>query len=69
MDEATWYLDSDDSSPLGSPSTPPMLNGEWPCLPAADCCCTPVGTMGRLQEASLQGRPFLEPRSDPSAHN
>lgn len=33
MDEATWYLDSDDSSPLGSPSTPPMLNGEWPCLP------------------------------------
>lgn len=29
MDEATWYLDSDDSSPLGSPSTPPALNGEW----------------------------------------
>lgn len=28
MDEATWYLDSDDSSPLGSPSTPPTLNGE-----------------------------------------
>ncbi|XP_024902068.1 mitogen-activated protein kinase kinase kinase 11 [Pteropus alecto] len=27
MDEATWYLDSDDSSPLGSPSTPPTLNG------------------------------------------
>nr|XP_020762115.1 mitogen-activated protein kinase kinase kinase 11 [Odocoileus virginianus texanus] len=30
MDEATWYLDSDDSSPLGSPSTPPMLNGNLP---------------------------------------
>nr|XP_003419475.1 mitogen-activated protein kinase kinase kinase 11 [Loxodonta africana] len=30
MDEATWYLDSDDSSPLGSPSTPPMLNGNPP---------------------------------------
>ncbi|XP_014648642.1 PREDICTED: mitogen-activated protein kinase kinase kinase 11 [Ceratotherium simum simum] len=33
MDEATWYLDSDDSSPLGSPSTPPTLNGEWPVSP------------------------------------
>uniref|UniRef100_A0A8C9KJ78 mitogen-activated protein kinase kinase kinase n=1 Tax=Panthera tigris altaica TaxID=74533 RepID=A0A8C9KJ78_PANTA len=33
LDEATWYLDSDDSSSLGSPSTPPMLNGEWPFLP------------------------------------
>lgn len=30
MDEATWYLDSDDSSPLGSPSTPPALNGNPP---------------------------------------
>ncbi|XP_036851703.1 mitogen-activated protein kinase kinase kinase 11 isoform X2 [Manis javanica] len=30
VDEATWYLDSDDSSPLGSPSTPPMLNGDPP---------------------------------------
>ncbi|KAB0407446.1 hypothetical protein E2I00_007618, partial [Balaenoptera physalus] len=28
MDEATWYLDSDDSSPLGSPCTPPMLNAQ-----------------------------------------
>ncbi|XP_006771766.1 PREDICTED: mitogen-activated protein kinase kinase kinase 11 [Myotis davidii] len=36
MDEATWYLDSDDSSPLGSPSTPPALNGEWPCWPPED---------------------------------
>lgn len=36
MDEATWYLDSDDSSHLGSPSTPPTLNGEWPCLPQQD---------------------------------
>ncbi|XP_068922449.1 mitogen-activated protein kinase kinase kinase 11 isoform X2 [Petaurus breviceps papuanus] len=26
MDETTWYLDSNDSSPLGSPSTPPTLN-------------------------------------------
>lgn len=33
MDEATWYLDSDDSSPLGSPSTPPMLNGSLPAEP------------------------------------
>ncbi|XP_021564721.1 mitogen-activated protein kinase kinase kinase 11 [Carlito syrichta] len=30
MDEATWYLDSDDSSPLGSLSTPPTLNGNPP---------------------------------------
>lgn len=30
MDEATWYLDSEDSSPLGSPSTPPALNGNPP---------------------------------------
>ncbi|ELK13342.1 Mitogen-activated protein kinase kinase kinase 11 [Pteropus alecto] len=29
MDEATWYLDSDDSSPLGSPSTPPTLNAGY----------------------------------------
>lgn len=29
MEEATWYLD-DDSSPLGSPSTPPTLNGNPP---------------------------------------
>lgn len=33
LDEAAWYLDSDDSSSLGSPSTPPMLNGEWFYLP------------------------------------
>ncbi|XP_047733962.1 mitogen-activated protein kinase kinase kinase 11 isoform X1 [Prionailurus viverrinus] len=32
LDEATWYLDSDDSSSLGSPSTPPMLNGTTPLL-------------------------------------
>lgn len=45
MDEATWYLDSDDSSPLGSPSTPPTLNGEWPVAPQKTFCCTlPVGT-------------------------
>ncbi|XP_060032052.1 mitogen-activated protein kinase kinase kinase 11 isoform X1 [Erinaceus europaeus] len=30
MDEATWYLDSDDSTPLGSPSTPPAVNGNPP---------------------------------------
>ncbi|XP_010836149.1 PREDICTED: mitogen-activated protein kinase kinase kinase 11 [Bison bison bison] len=54
MDEATWYLDSDDSSPLGSPSTPPMLNGEWPCLPPANCCCTPMGTMARQAIARTQ---------------
>lgn len=30
MDEATWYLDSEDSSPLGSPSAPPTLNGNPP---------------------------------------
>ncbi|XP_034500937.1 LOW QUALITY PROTEIN: mitogen-activated protein kinase kinase kinase 11 [Ailuropoda melanoleuca] len=30
LDEAAWYLDSDDSSSLGSPSTPPMLNGNPP---------------------------------------
>lgn len=30
MDEATWYLDSNDSSPIGSPSTPPTLNGNPP---------------------------------------
>ncbi|XP_077913906.1 mitogen-activated protein kinase kinase kinase 11 isoform X1 [Halichoerus grypus] len=35
LDEATWYLDSDDSSSLGSPSTPPMLNdARRPRLPA-----------------------------------
>uniref|UniRef100_A0ABI8ANL2 mitogen-activated protein kinase kinase kinase n=1 Tax=Felis catus TaxID=9685 RepID=A0ABI8ANL2_FELCA len=35
LDEATWYLDSDDSSSLGSPSTPPMLNeARRPPLPA-----------------------------------
>ena len=54
MDEATWYLDSDDSSPLGSPSTPPMLNGEWPCLPPAKCCCIPVGTVARQAIARTQ---------------
>lgn len=52
MDEATWYLDSDDSSPLGSPSTPPTLNGKWPCHLPADSCCTPsVVVVGKLPEA------------------
>lgn len=43
MDEATWYLDSDDSSPLGSPSTPPALNGEWP------------SSLGRIWLSSFRG--------------
>lgn len=54
MDEATWYLDSDDSSPLGSPSTPPTLNGEWPCHPSAALLA--VGTMGRLPETSRHSK-------------
>lgn len=54
MDEATWYLDSDDSSPLGSPSTPPMLNGEWPCYPPAVLLA--VSTMRRLPEASRRSK-------------
>lgn len=55
MDEATWYLDSDDSSPLGSPSTPPALNGEWPCWPPEDSLlhsfCGYCGETARSQQA------------------
>lgn len=55
MDEATWYLDSEDSSPLGSPSTPPTLNGEWPCCPAEGfllySLCGDRGETTRSQQA------------------
>lgn len=47
MDEATWYLDSDDSSPLGSPSTPPALNGEYrPLSPLSDLAGFFLGVLG-----------------------
>ncbi|XP_029813246.1 mitogen-activated protein kinase kinase kinase 11 [Suricata suricatta] len=45
LDEATWYLDSDDSSSLGSPSTPPMLNEIT--LPRARCAAETELRIGR----------------------
>ncbi|XP_057408436.1 mitogen-activated protein kinase kinase kinase 11 [Balaenoptera acutorostrata] len=68
MDEATWYLDSDDSSPLGSPSTPPMLNGnpprpspepEEPRRPGPAERGSGSGTPKLIQRALLRGTALL----------
>lgn len=68
MDEATWYLDSDDSSPLGSPSTPPTLNGnpprpcpepEEPRRPAPAERSSSSGTPKLIQRALLRGTALL----------
>lgn len=62
MDEATWYLDSDDSSPLGSPSTPPTLNGEWPCWPQETFrCALSAGTVGRRPKPAGSAKPAQNP--------
>lgn len=68
MDEATWYLDSDDSSPLGSPSTPPVLNGnlprpspepEEPRRPGPTERGSGSGTPKLIQRALLRGTALL----------
>lgn len=68
MDEATWYLDSDDSSPLGSPSTPPTLNGNPPRpspepeesrRPAVAERGSGSGTPKLIQRALLRGTALL----------
>nr|BAE88616.1 unnamed protein product [Macaca fascicularis] len=68
MDEATWYLDSDDSSPLGSPSTPPALNGhplrpglepEEPKRPLPAERGSSSGTPKLIQRALLRGTALL----------
>uniref|UniRef100_A0A2R9A1A7 Mitogen-activated protein kinase kinase kinase 11 n=1 Tax=Pan paniscus TaxID=9597 RepID=A0A2R9A1A7_PANPA len=63
MDEATWYLDSDDSSPLGSPSTPPALNGdlepEEPKRPVPAERGSSSGTPKLIQRALLRGTALL----------
>ncbi|XP_070421579.1 mitogen-activated protein kinase kinase kinase 11 isoform X1 [Equus przewalskii] len=68
MDEATWYLDSDDSSPLGSPSTPPALNGipprpspepEEPRRPSPSERGSSSGTPKLIQRALLRGTALL----------
>lgn len=70
MDEATWYLDSDDSSPLGSPSTPPTLNGNPPrpspepeeprrAAPAERERGSGSGTPRLIQRALLRGTALL----------
>uniref|UniRef100_A0A2K5QTQ6 mitogen-activated protein kinase kinase kinase n=1 Tax=Cebus imitator TaxID=2715852 RepID=A0A2K5QTQ6_CEBIM len=68
MDEATWYLDSDDSSPLGSPSTPPALNGnpprpspepEEPKRPGSAERGSSSGTPKLIQRALLRGTALL----------
>uniref|UniRef100_A0A2K6UC42 mitogen-activated protein kinase kinase kinase n=1 Tax=Saimiri boliviensis boliviensis TaxID=39432 RepID=A0A2K6UC42_SAIBB len=68
MDEATWYLDSDDSSPLGSPSTPPALNGnpprpspepEEPKRPSSAERSSSSGTPKLIQRALLRGTALL----------
>ncbi|XP_036272425.1 mitogen-activated protein kinase kinase kinase 11 isoform X2 [Pipistrellus kuhlii] len=69
MDEATWYLDSEDSSPLGSPSTPPTLNGSTFSPPPGVSRSAP-GTPGtpRSPPLGLIGRPRPSPlrsRIDP----
>lgn len=61
MDDATWYLDSDDSSPLGSPSTPPTLNGEYLCLPYRSGLTLSAGIWGDFEKpAGREGIPPLE---------
>ncbi|KAK2489746.1 hypothetical protein MC885_005436 [Smutsia gigantea] len=65
VDEATWYLDSDDSSPLGSPSTPPMLNGNPPRPspepeePRRSPAERSSGTPKLIQRALLRGTALL----------
>lgn len=68
MDEATWYLDSNDSSPVGSPSTPPTLNGnplrpspepEEPRKPGATERGSSSGTPKLIQRALLRGTALL----------
>uniref|UniRef100_A0A8C9PXC8 mitogen-activated protein kinase kinase kinase n=1 Tax=Spermophilus dauricus TaxID=99837 RepID=A0A8C9PXC8_SPEDA len=68
MDEAAWYLDSDDSSPLGSPSTPPTLNGnparpspesEEPRRPGPAERGSSSGTPKLIQRALLRGTALL----------
>lgn len=59
LDEAAWYLDSDDSSSLGSPSTPPMLNGEWPCLPPSRLLLHSCGYYGENHKKLTAGQAVL----------
>uniref|UniRef100_A0A8P0NF44 Mitogen-activated protein kinase kinase kinase 11 n=2 Tax=Canis lupus familiaris TaxID=9615 RepID=A0A8P0NF44_CANLF len=70
LDEAAWYLDSDDSSSLGSPSTPPMLNGnpprprgspepEEPRRPGLSERGSGSGTPKLIQRALLRGTALL----------
>ncbi|XP_023988967.1 mitogen-activated protein kinase kinase kinase 11 isoform X2 [Physeter macrocephalus] len=68
LDEATWYLDSEDSPPLGSPSTPPMLNGnpprpspepEEPRRPGPAERGSGSGTPKLIQRALLRGTALL----------
>ncbi|XP_068922448.1 mitogen-activated protein kinase kinase kinase 11 isoform X1 [Petaurus breviceps papuanus] len=63
MDETTWYLDSNDSSPLGSPSTPPTLNGDIrPPEPEEPRRVSPSdrsGTPKIIQRALLRGTALL----------
>uniref|UniRef100_A0A452S4H1 mitogen-activated protein kinase kinase kinase n=1 Tax=Ursus americanus TaxID=9643 RepID=A0A452S4H1_URSAM len=68
LDEAAWYLDSDDSSSLGSPSTPPMLNGnpprpspepEEPRRPGPAERGSGSGTPKLIQRALLRGTALL----------
>ncbi|KAM6157503.1 mitogen-activated protein kinase kinase kinase 11 isoform 2-T2 [Rhynchocyon petersi] len=62
MDEGTWYLDSDDSSPLGSPSTPPTLNGN-PSRPSPEPEELRRGTTERSASGSGSGTPKLIQRA------
>ncbi|XP_060032053.1 mitogen-activated protein kinase kinase kinase 11 isoform X2 [Erinaceus europaeus] len=69
MDEATWYLDSDDSTPLGSPSTPPAVN-ESTVSPPPGISRSAPGTPGtpRSLPLGLISRPRPSPlrsRIDP----
>ncbi|XP_027711888.1 mitogen-activated protein kinase kinase kinase 11 isoform X2 [Vombatus ursinus] len=63
MDETTWYLDSNDPSPLGSPSTPPTLNGDIrPPEPEEPRRAGPSdrsGTPKIIQRALLRGTALL----------
>ncbi|XP_074087165.1 mitogen-activated protein kinase kinase kinase 11 [Macrotis lagotis] len=62
-DETTWYLDSNDPSPLGSPSTPPALNGDIrPPEPEEPRRAGPSdrsGTPKIIQRALLRGTALL----------
>ncbi|XP_038620532.1 mitogen-activated protein kinase kinase kinase 11 [Tachyglossus aculeatus] len=63
MDEATWSLESEDPSPLGSPSTPPTLNGDArtpePEEPRRHGPPERSGTPKIIQRALLRGTALL----------